>query len=126
MVLSASVTLVSLPGLENLGRIAGFVAILCVAASMISAVIALFRYKDDVERAVVYVGGEGLVTLSVSPTPPYLPTRIKKNSTEVKHRDVLAIGFPRMGDRRVYHCNHVVLVPRFYCHLSQCDYTAIH
>lgn len=63
--LSASVTLVSLPGLDNLGRIAGFVAILCSAASMISAVIALFRYKADVERAVVYMGGEGLVMLSV-------------------------------------------------------------
>ena len=33
---------------------------------MISAVIALFRYKADVERAVVYMGGEGLVMLSVS------------------------------------------------------------
>ena len=70
IVLSASVTLVSLPGLDNLGRIAGFVAILCSAASMISAVIALFRYKADVERAVVYMGGEGLVMLSVSLTPP--------------------------------------------------------
>lgn len=64
IILSASVTLVSLPGLDNLGRIAGFVAILCSAASMISAVIALFRYKADVERAVVYMGGEGLVMLS--------------------------------------------------------------
>ena len=63
-------TLVSLPGLDNLGRIAGFVAILCSIASMISAVIALFRYKADVERAVVYMGGEGLVMLSVSSTPP--------------------------------------------------------
>jgi hypothetical protein len=61
------VTLVSLPGLDNFGRIAGFVAILCSAASMISAVIALFRYKADVERAVVYMGGEGLVMLSVGP-----------------------------------------------------------
>ena len=60
-------TLVSLPGLDNLGRIAGFVAILCSAASMISAVIALFRYKVDVERAVVYMGGDGLVMLSVGP-----------------------------------------------------------
>jgi len=64
IILSASVTLVSLPGLDNFGRIAGFVAILCSAASMISAVIALFRYKADVERAVVYMGGEGLVMLS--------------------------------------------------------------
>jgi len=66
LILSASVTLITLPGLDNLGRIAGFVAILCSTASMISAVMALFRYKADSERerAVVYIGGEGLVMLS--------------------------------------------------------------
>ena len=37
---------------------------------MISAVIALFRYKADVERVVVYMGGEGLVMLSVGPFHP--------------------------------------------------------
>ena len=63
IVLSASV---SLPGFDDLGRITGFVAILYSAASMISAVIALSRYKADVERAVVYMDGEGLVMLSVS------------------------------------------------------------
>lgn len=61
-------TLITLPGLDNLGRVAGFVAILCSIASMISAVMALFRYKADSERerAVVYIGGEELVMLSVS------------------------------------------------------------
>lgn len=67
IILSASVTLITLPGLDNLGRIAGFVAILCSTASMISAVMALFRYKADVERTVVYIGGEGLIMLSVCP-----------------------------------------------------------
>ena len=78
-------TLVSLPGLDNLGRIAGFVAILCSAASMISAVIALFRYKADAERAVVYMGGEGLVMLSVSSTP--LPANLPL--TEPKRGEAL-------------------------------------
>lgn len=32
---------------------------------MISTVVALFRYKADVERTVVYVGGEGLMVMSV-------------------------------------------------------------
>ena len=126
IVLSASVTLVSLPGLDNLGRIAGFVAILCSVASMISAVIALFRYKADVERAVVYMGGEGLVMLSVSSTPQY-PTEPSLTSPKAtKHCDVVAIGFPRVGDRRVYHRNYVVLVPRFHNYLSWHDQTTLH
>jgi len=84
------VTLVSLPGLDNLGRIAGFVAILCSAASMISAVIALFRYKADVERAVVYMGGEGLVMLSVSlPLPAYRPAL-----NETKQRRSIVMSLP--------------------------------
>jgi len=83
------VTLVSLPGLDNLGRIAGFVAILCSAASMISAVIALFRYKADVERAVVYMGGEGLVMLSVSPFhPTYRPAL---NETQQRRSIVMSL-----------------------------------
>lgn len=40
----------SLPGLDDIARIAGFVAILCSAASMSASVIALFRYKADMER----------------------------------------------------------------------------
>lgn len=37
---------------------------------MISTVIALFRYKADVDRSIIYVGGgEGLVLLSVSCSP---------------------------------------------------------
>lgn len=58
-------TLVSLPGLDNSGRIAGSVAVLCSAASMILTVIAIFHYKIDVEQPVVYMDGEGLGTLSV-------------------------------------------------------------
>jgi hypothetical protein len=50
VILTASVTFMSLPALDDIARIAGFVAILCSAASMSASVIALFRYKADVER----------------------------------------------------------------------------
>ncbi|KAA1466719.1 hypothetical protein DENSPDRAFT_831596 [Dentipellis sp. KUC8613] len=63
VVLSASVTFISLPGLDDVSRVAGFVAILLSASSMVSAIIALFRYKADIERS-SYVGGEGLITIS--------------------------------------------------------------
>ncbi|KIP01565.1 hypothetical protein PHLGIDRAFT_112939 [Phlebiopsis gigantea 11061_1 CR5-6] len=64
VILSASVTLLSLPGLDDIARLAGMIAILFSASSMISAVVALFKYKADMERTVVYVGGEGLMVLS--------------------------------------------------------------
>ncbi|KAI0940341.1 hypothetical protein AcV5_001475 [Taiwanofungus camphoratus] len=64
VILSASVTFISLPGLDDVARLAGLLAILFSASSMVSTVIALFRYKVDIERTVVYVGGEGLMLLS--------------------------------------------------------------
>lgn len=67
IILSASVTFLSLPGLDSVARVAGFVTILCSAASMASSVVALFRYKADLEHATSTVGGEGLMMLSVSP-----------------------------------------------------------
>lgn len=71
VILSASVTFLSLPGLDDISRLAGLIAILFSASSMISTVVALFRYKADVERTVMYVGGEGLMVVSVrfSPLP---------------------------------------------------------
>jgi hypothetical protein len=66
VVLSASVTLLSLPGLDDIARLAGIVAILFSASSMVSTVIALFRYKADLERTIVFIGGEGLMVQSVS------------------------------------------------------------
>ncbi|OBZ70382.1 hypothetical protein A0H81_09801 [Grifola frondosa] len=64
VILSASVTFLSLPQLDDVARLAGLIAILFSASSMVSTVVALFRYKTDLERTVVYVGGEGLVYLS--------------------------------------------------------------
>jgi hypothetical protein len=68
IILSASVTVISLPGLDDVARVAALLAILCSTASMASTVVALFRYKVDIERS-VYVGGEGVVFLSVSLAP---------------------------------------------------------
>ncbi|KAF5369694.1 hypothetical protein D9615_010149 [Tricholomella constricta] len=64
IVLSASVTFLSLPGLDNFARLAGFVAILFATFSMASTLVALFRYKADLESPVSHVAGEGLLMLS--------------------------------------------------------------
>ena len=65
-------TLLTLPGIDDISRIAGIVAILFSASSMVTAVIALFKYKAEMERSVMYVSGEGLMVLSVrrSTLPP--------------------------------------------------------
>lgn len=64
IILSASVTFISLPGVDDVARIAALLAILCSTASMASTVLALFRYKADIERA-PFASGEGFVFLTV-------------------------------------------------------------
>lgn len=64
IVLSASVTFLSLPGLDNLSRLIGFVAILFASFSMASTLVAIFKWKADMERAASILGGEGLMMLS--------------------------------------------------------------
>ncbi|KAJ3764470.1 hypothetical protein EV361DRAFT_805249 [Lentinula raphanica] len=67
IVLSASVTFLSLPGLDNIGRIPGLVAVVFATFSMVFSVIALFRYKADMECISSNIGpwpgfsGEGLM-----------------------------------------------------------------
>jgi len=63
IVLSASVTFLSLPGLDSVARIAVLVAILFASFSMASTLVALFRFKADMDRPVA-AAGEGLMTLS--------------------------------------------------------------
>ena len=58
-------TFITLPGIDDISRVAGFLAILLSASSLISAVIALFRFKSDIENPIAYPRGEGLVLLSV-------------------------------------------------------------
>jgi hypothetical protein len=65
IILSASVTFITLPGIDDISRVAGLLAILLSASSLISAVIALFKYKSDIENPIAYPRGEGLVLLSV-------------------------------------------------------------
>ncbi|TFK94846.1 hypothetical protein K466DRAFT_475411 [Polyporus arcularius HHB13444] len=64
VILSASVTFLSLPQLDDVPRLAGFLAIAFSASSMVSAVIALLRYKAELDRTIVYLGGEGLMISS--------------------------------------------------------------
>jgi hypothetical protein len=64
IVLSASITFVSLPGLDSLSRVAGLVAILCATGTIVSSVLALMRYKLDLERERI-LGGEGLALITV-------------------------------------------------------------
>ena len=63
--LSASVMFTSLPGLDDTCRLAGYVAIVLSASSMMSAIVALFRYKTEVEHPIDHAGGEGLLLISV-------------------------------------------------------------
>ena len=66
IVLRASVTFLSLPGLDSIARIVGFVAILFASFSMASTSVAIFRHKADM-RNFSYVGREGLaVTVCLS------------------------------------------------------------
>ncbi|KAH7905201.1 hypothetical protein BJ138DRAFT_802848 [Hygrophoropsis aurantiaca] len=50
IILSASVTLTTLPGLSGVACIAGLVVILCFAASMVSSFTALSRYKTEMDQ----------------------------------------------------------------------------
>lgn len=64
--LSASVSFLSFPGMDQIARVAGCIAILCSAASMTAAVISLFRYKADLESTVFHydMAGKGLTYLT--------------------------------------------------------------
>ncbi|EIW76455.1 hypothetical protein CONPUDRAFT_168992 [Coniophora puteana RWD-64-598 SS2] len=71
IILSASVTLVTLPGIDEIARIAGIVAIACSVASMISAFAVIFRHKAEVYHGRSHgvggangIGGEGFIVLS--------------------------------------------------------------
>jgi len=65
IVLSASVTFLSLPGLDSVARTAGMVAVLFAAFSMGATGVAVLRHKTDLERPVPHVGVEGLMVISV-------------------------------------------------------------
>ncbi|KAF8804295.1 hypothetical protein BYT27DRAFT_6700590 [Phlegmacium glaucopus] len=64
IVLSASVTFISLPGLDPFSRTAGMVAIVFATFSMASTVVAIFRHKADLERPISNVGIEGMMVIT--------------------------------------------------------------
>ncbi|KAF8967511.1 hypothetical protein BDZ97DRAFT_1755936 [Flammula alnicola] len=64
IVLSASVTFLALPGLDNVARTAGMVAVIFAAFSMVATGVAILRHKADMERPISHVGIEGLMVIS--------------------------------------------------------------
>lgn len=76
ILLSASITFLSLPGLDNIARLAALVVALLAACSMASGLVALFRYKSELAEPAAaqlnpaHVGREGLMLISVSSILP--------------------------------------------------------
>ena len=69
MILGASVTLISIPGLNDISRIASFISIILSASSLVSALLALFRWKTDIERNTYPgIGQEGFMVITVRPS----------------------------------------------------------
>ncbi|KAF8332183.1 hypothetical protein F5887DRAFT_1080925 [Amanita rubescens] len=64
IILSASVTFLTLSGLDSVMRITGFVALVSAIFSMASTLLAIFTIKADLERPPQVIGGEGLFMLS--------------------------------------------------------------
>ncbi|EPQ58857.1 hypothetical protein GLOTRDRAFT_69836 [Gloeophyllum trabeum ATCC 11539] len=64
ILLSASVTFLSFPGLDDVARVSGFLTVLCSIASMAAWVISMFRYNTETERTVRFVGQEGMIVIS--------------------------------------------------------------
>lgn len=81
-------TFITLPGIDDISRVAGLLAILLSASSLVAAVIALFRYKSDIENPIAYPRGEGLVLLSVCVRSENTPSRLICISN-LKRRSVL-------------------------------------
>lgn len=65
IVLSASVTFLSLPNLDNIARVAGLVATLFASFSMAATLVAIFKYKSEMVRIAPQIG-EGIMWVSVS------------------------------------------------------------
>jgi len=63
IILSASITFLALPGLDNIARTAGMVAIVGSIGSLASSVIALFRHQIEMQRMALRHGGEGIIVV---------------------------------------------------------------
>ncbi|KAJ7362301.1 hypothetical protein DFH08DRAFT_910723 [Mycena albidolilacea] len=83
VLLSASITFLSLPGLDHIARVVALVVVLLAAGAMASGLVALFRYKSelvDAARPVAVsslnprvIGGEGVMIISTRSVIMSLP-----------------------------------------------------
>lgn len=64
VILSASVTLMTLPGLNGIARISGLVAIMCSVLSMTTSFISIMRHKTELAHGTPTSGSEGFVLLT--------------------------------------------------------------
>lgn len=64
VILSASVTLMTLPGLSGIARMSGLVAIMCSVLSMTTSFISIMRHKTDLTHGTPTSGSEGFVLLT--------------------------------------------------------------
>ena len=65
VVLHASATFLSLPGLDAFSWTTGMVAILFATFSMAATGLALYRHKANLERPISHVGIEGMMVITV-------------------------------------------------------------
>ena len=76
-ILLASITFLALPGLDNVSRTAGFIAIVGSFASLGASMIAAFRNNVEVQRWAAR-GGEGIVVSMSTLTVSFLYPRSKR------------------------------------------------
>ena len=55
----------TLPGLGNVLRLTGLIAIFLSVSSMVSSIVAIFRRGEELERTMVYVGEGDLTSRTV-------------------------------------------------------------
>ena len=113
-------TLLTRPGLDDIVRLAGMIAILFSTSGMVSAVTTLFKYKADMERAAVYVGSEKLMVMTVRISVLQLYIEVLTCVTAPKCR-VSHVGYSRF--HRWY---RLQLVQRRYLYHQDCYQAAVH
>jgi hypothetical protein len=105
------VTFITLPGIDDVSRISGFLAILLSASSLISAVVALFRYKSDIEHPVAYPRGEGLILLSVCAIGTTFNLIADSESEAAKCSPISSPGLFALRDRSIHYWHSTVCPP---------------
>ena len=105
---------ITLPGIDDISRIAGFLAILLSASSLISAVIALFRYKSDIEHPVAYPRGEGLILLSVCVIGTIFNLIVNSDiePKATKCSSISSLSLSALRYRSIHHRRCIVCLPR--------------